>query len=633
MPERHDFARSHRHFTFVDLFAGAGGISEGFLQADCNNACFDLLLASDINANCELTHRVRYNCQLGLTAQFLTDDIMSDDFLPRLLDMLHGAQVDVVTGGPSCQSFSLAGRRRRFDKRDDLFRHYLKVIRALRPKYFVMENVKGLLTKDKGRVKELILSEMRSLVDAEALEPLRGLLNALPNVAPLRRRAIDTRLRIEQTDDGQQQEAYLDALLGDIDQAFQRLTRALGYKTSKSDAQVATLRHGLQLLAQRARRRELRAKLIELKTAANIDNDDYVADFTAALGLVDDEALTERMVAALDNLAQERHGNLTNEAADLIALLRDILNVVAAPVEVALNEVEKLAAAAGQGEEAATLIDAARLYRIEQPWLLNSADYGVPQLRERVVFVANRRDQAPVEAIRPTVEADKRVCIYEALHDLDFLPSGQAADDYHDVPDDPERTALLQHRQVDGQPDDAQPTYAEWQRRGRLTHRFENIQTPFYVRNLDDIDSPLAHLERPLHNHEASRQNDTVRRRLELIAALGDYDAPQTKQRLAQEGLDTDKRDYVVLQPEGQAPTVATMPDDFIHYSAHRPLTVREMARLQSFDDDFVFQGKRQTGGENRKREIPQFTLVGNAVPPLMARAIANALLEALTKV
>ncbi|MBD5301578.1 MAG: DNA cytosine methyltransferase, partial [Bacteroides sp.] len=80
--------------------------------------------------------------------------------------------------------------------------------------------------------------------------------------------------------------------------------------------------------------------------------------------------------------------------------------------------------------------------------------------------------------------------------------------------------------------------------------------------------------------------------------------------------------------PKGQSPTVVTMPDDFIHYAAHRAMTVREMARLQSFDDSFVFQGKRQTGGNKRKSEIPQYTLVGNAVPPLMARAIANTILQ-----
>ncbi len=73
-----------------------------------------------------------------------------------------------------------------------------------------------------------------------------------------------------------------------------------------------------------------------------------------------------------------------------------------------------------------------------------------------------------------------------------------------------------------------------------------------------------------------------------------------------------------------------TIPDDLCHYSPDelRTLTVREMARLQSFDDSFVFQGKRSTGGNKRKFEVPQFTLVGNAVPPLMARAVALEILK-----
>lgn len=147
------------------MFAGAGGISEGFLQAYTKDKYFKFILASDINENCELTHRVRYNHQLGLNTKFLTEDIMSPNFTSQLLELLDGEEIDVVTGGPSCQSFSLSGRRKRFDKRDNLFLHYLNVIKLLRPKYFVMENVKGLLTKDKGHFKDAILREIRSIID------------------------------------------------------------------------------------------------------------------------------------------------------------------------------------------------------------------------------------------------------------------------------------------------------------------------------------------------------------------------------------------------------------------------------------------------------------------------------------
>ena len=87
------------------------------MQAYTADKYFDFLLASDINENCELTHRVRYNEVLGLDTKFLCQDIMDDSFLPNLLKELAGKQVDVVTGGPSCQSFSLAGRRKKLDKR------------------------------------------------------------------------------------------------------------------------------------------------------------------------------------------------------------------------------------------------------------------------------------------------------------------------------------------------------------------------------------------------------------------------------------------------------------------------------------------------------------------------------------
>jgi DNA (cytosine-5)-methyltransferase 1 len=106
----------------------------------------------------------------------------------------------------------------------------------------------------------------------------------------------------------------------------------------------------------------------------------------------------------------------------------------------------------------------------------------------------------------------------------------------------------------------------------------------------------------------------------------GDYDV--AKKELKKIGLDSEKRNYNVLKPDSQSPTVMTIPDDYIHYSSPRALTVREMARLQSFDDSFVFQGKRSTGGNKRKFEVPQFTLVGNAVPPLMARAVALEILK-----
>lgn len=76
--------------------------------------------------------------------------------------------------------------------------------------------------------------------------------------------------------------------------------------------------------------------------------------------------------------------------------------------------------------------------------------------------------------------------------------------------------------------------------------------------------------------------------------------------------------------------TVVTLPDDFISPFENRILSVRELARVQSFDDSFVFLGKRTTGGLRRRDEVPQYTQVGNAVPPLLAKAIAKSIIDVI---
>jgi len=78
------------------------------------------------------------------------------------------------------------------------------------------------------------------------------------------------------------------------------------------------------------------------------------------------------------------------------------------------------------------------------------------------------------------------------------------------------------------------------------------------------------------------------------------------------------------------SPTLTTLPDDYIHYCEPRILTVREYARLQSFDDWFEFRGKYTTGGKARCHEVPRYTQVGNAIPPLFGEQSGEVLKEIL---
>lgn len=79
------------------------------------------------------------------------------------------------------------------------------------------------------------------------------------------------------------------------------------------------------------------------------------------------------------------------------------------------------------------------------------------------------------------------------------------------------------------------------------------------------------------------------------------------------------QRGITVLDPNAVAPTITGLPDDYLHYSEPRIMTVRECARIQSFPDWYEFKSKYTTGGKLRKKDVPRYSQVGNAIPPLFA--------------
>jgi len=79
------------------------------------------------------------------------------------------------------------------------------------------------------------------------------------------------------------------------------------------------------------------------------------------------------------------------------------------------------------------------------------------------------------------------------------------------------------------------------------------------------------------------------------------------------------KHTIIPLDKNSKTPTITTLPDDYIHYSEPRILTVREYARIQSFPDWYKFRGKYTTGGKRRTQEVPRYSQIGNAIPPLFA--------------
>jgi DNA (cytosine-5)-methyltransferase 1 len=143
-----------KNLTFVDLFAGAGGMSEGFLSEG-----FKLIAANEIEKNYFETYKQNH-LEYDKGDNLILGDITLQEVKEQIISIAgREKKIGVVIGGPPCQGFSNAGWRNPDDKRNQLFKEFVHVVDKIRPEIFVMENVPGILTMRKGEaLKEIIAS-------------------------------------------------------------------------------------------------------------------------------------------------------------------------------------------------------------------------------------------------------------------------------------------------------------------------------------------------------------------------------------------------------------------------------------------------------------------------------------------
>ncbi|MBS4899808.1 MAG: DNA cytosine methyltransferase [Clostridiales bacterium] len=266
-------------------------------------------------------------------------------------------------------------------------------------------------------------------------------------------------------------------------------------------------------------------------------------------------------------------------------------------------------------------------YDTLEPKILNACDFGVPQRRRRIIFIGYQKGLKKPRYPEPTVKPEEYVTLYDAISDL------------------------VVDRNV----------------RDEISTRLTKYQKESISGRTPDIDGkPIK--SNALKNMELSRQTDIVRERFSLFRA--GESGSNLRKRVMEEGIDISNKPALIelcaeklglkhseiisvfkeakatkaqidvlltkknirqrLCENQPSATVVTIADDYISPWESRTFSVREMARLQSFDDSFEFLGKRTTGGLRRRVEIPQYTQVGNAVPPLLAKAIAEEILKLL---
>ncbi|WP_157757581.1 DNA cytosine methyltransferase [Pseudalgibacter alginicilyticus] len=152
----------------ISLFSGSGGLDLGFLAT----GKYDIIFANDFNSQaCET-----YSHNIG-------DHIVCED----IQKITHLKYADIIVGGPPCQGFSLANPSRAFDDpRNHLFKEYARILKEVQPKMFLMENVSGMVTMQKGNVFELIKKELSNC----GYNLFHKLLNAKDFGVPQNRRRI-----------------------------------------------------------------------------------------------------------------------------------------------------------------------------------------------------------------------------------------------------------------------------------------------------------------------------------------------------------------------------------------------------------------------------------------------------------
>lgn len=141
-----------RKYTVVDLFAGVGGLSYGFSRNDS----FEIILANEMQKDIAKAYTLNHP-----TVNMLQGDIkdLSEDVLRQTIG---NRTVDVVVGGPPCQSYSTLGKRQ-MDARANLFMEYKRVLCILHPRAFLFENVKGILSMNKGTLFEHVRKEFEDI--------------------------------------------------------------------------------------------------------------------------------------------------------------------------------------------------------------------------------------------------------------------------------------------------------------------------------------------------------------------------------------------------------------------------------------------------------------------------------------
>lgn len=527
-------------YKVVDLFAGAGGLSLGFMQTQK----YDIKVAFENNPNMQATYKMNH------PDVDVRGDVCTADYSE--IQEKYGP-IDVVIGGPPCQGFSNANRQKNhaISQNNMLVKQYIRAILELKPKAFVMENV-SMLRSDVHRFylnqADLPIVEKYGIPMEETEIPLLDASYVFPDA-------------LEIVKDADRIEKYL------WDEDHYAALNVV-YKAAKNPKKLVSAleKHQKKLL-----------KYAEAHPLQDITDPILYRDYQA-----------------FSSLIEYYNGNLTSECLKpVIEPAVMIQRMLGKAKEIHDNHlvVEKYNAEAGLCSVIKSyavfdyikgILGAEDNNYVIKADVLCAADYGAPQKRMRFVVMGIKRTIAD---------------------DIKF-PVGRFSDgNYRTV-----RDAIADLESVK-----------------TVTELIDDIGTPIEsVQNLGELGRSLRNAT-VLKNHMITKTTDTAMARFKALKQGENFHAlkDELKTNTYTDVSRTQNTIYLRLNYDEPSGTVVNVRKSmWIHPTLDRAISVREAARLQTFPDSFVFCGSKDK----------QYQQVGNAVPPIMAKAIAKKLAAQLTK-
>ena len=528
-------------YTAVDLFAGAGGLSLGFMQT----GKYDIKVAFENSPYMQDTYRLNHP---GV-------EVLGDVCSANYSDIMrkYGA-IDVVIGGPPCQGFSNANRQKNhaISQNNMLVKQYLRAILELQPKAFVMENV-SMLSSEVHR----FYMEKR---DEETIErcniPVKDTLLHL----------LDAKFMFEKALTIVQSEKEISKYLWAEEDYY--LLNVI-YKASRSAAkmQKALDKHKKKLL-KRAER---------YLTIA--ENDHVFAEAKTAFQAVVD--FYEGRLA-IDRIKDKIEPSIMNQR--MLSKAQEIFeNNIVVDKYVQDNGLAAQIRSFAVYDYLKKILEAPENDYVIYSDVLCAADYGAPQKRMRFVVIGIKRSiSAKIALPKGHFDADEYRTVRDAISDLeDVKPVIDLADDQNGI--------VLQPKE-----------------------------------NLSELASSLRN-SLILRNHMVTKTTDTAMERFRALKQGQNFHSlkDSMKTNTYTDAARTQNTIYLRLNYDEPSGTVVNVRKSmWIHPTQDRAISVREAARLQTFPDSFVFCGSKDK----------QYQQVGNAVPPIMAKSIAEKLAQILEK-